>query len=97
MSLRIQLDQVADLSDPAEQKRIDTNEQELTGAWVNAGGGAPTQTLGAALLAVPELEGFIFPSAKAGSHCLALFMDKLGARSTVTFHNELDNRTEILK
>ena len=60
MSLRIQLDQVADLSDPAEQKRIDTNEQELTGVWGNAGGDAPTQKLGDALFAVPELEGFIF-------------------------------------
>lgn len=96
MSLHVQLHLVADLSDPAQQRLIATSEQELTGSWGNAGGSAPTQKLGAALFATPGLEGFIFPSAKAGSRNLAIFMDKLGANSTVTFKNEMSNKTEPL-
>jgi hypothetical protein len=39
---------------------ISNNHQELTGAWANLSGAAPTQQLGAALHAIPALEGFIF-------------------------------------
>jgi hypothetical protein len=97
MSLRVQLHHIADLSEPAQQKLIATNDQELTGVWANAGGGAPTQKLGAALFAVPGLEGFIFPSARVGSRNLAVFMDKLGGKSALTFQNELTKQTEALK
>lgn len=96
MSLRVQLHQVADLSNPAQQRLIATNDQELTGAWGNAAGTAPTQLLGAALFDVPSLEGFIYPSSKAGSLNLAVFMDKLSDKSSLTFQNELTKRKETL-
>jgi hypothetical protein len=97
MSLRVQLHRVADLTDVAQQRLIATNDQELTGVWGDSAGTAPTQRLGAALFAVPELEAFLFPSAKAGSLNLAVFMDKLSPDSTVTFQNELSKRVEALK
>ncbi len=96
MSLQVRLDHVVDLCDPAQQKLISTNDQELTGVWANASGRAPTQDLGAALYALPDLEGFLFPSSKAGSRNLAVFMDKLGGRSHITFPNELDGKIESL-
>jgi hypothetical protein len=96
MSMHVRLHYVVDLSEPAQQRLISTNDQELTGVWVNASGGAPTQKLGAALHALPDLEGFIFPSSKAGSRNLAIFMDKLAATSSITFKNELNGRTERL-
>jgi hypothetical protein len=96
MSVHVRLHHVVDLSEPAQQRLISTNEQELTGVWANTPGSAPTQKLGAALYALPDLEGFIFPSSKAGSRNLAIFMDKLGATSSITFKNELNGRTERL-
>ena len=97
MSLRVQLHRVADLSDPAQQKLIATNTQELTGSWADADGYAPTQQLGAALFAVPGLEGFVFPSAKAGNLNLVVFMDKLAIGSSLAFQNELLKKRESLK
>jgi hypothetical protein len=97
MSLRVQLHLVADLSDPAQQKLIATNTQELTGSWADADGYAPTQQLGAALFDVPKLEGFVFPSAKAGNLNLAVFMDKLAVGSSLVFQNELLKKREPLK
>jgi len=97
MSLHVRLYNVADLSDPDQQKLISTNDQELTGVWANNPGAAPTQKLGAALHAIPSLEGFIFPSSKAGSCNLAVFMDKLDKRSVIAFDNELDGITEMLR
>jgi hypothetical protein len=96
MSLSVRLHHVADLTDPDQQKLIATNYQELTGVWVNSPGTAPTQELGAALHAVPRLEGILYPSSKAGSRCLAIFMDKLGQRSLVEFPNELTGSRERL-
>jgi hypothetical protein len=96
MSLYVRLYNVADLSDPGQQKLVATNDQELTGTWVNNSGTAPTQTLGAALSAHAGLEGFVFPSSKSGSRNLAIFMDKLDKRSLITFENELDGKTERL-
>jgi hypothetical protein len=96
MSLDVRLYNVADLSDSAQQRLIATNDQELTGSWAASGGKAPTQTLGAALHAIPDVEGFIFPSSKAGSRNLAIFMDKLDKRSLIVFTNELDGITEKL-
>ena len=96
MSLKVRLHYVADLTDPDEQRLIGTSDQELTGVWVNSSGTAPTQKLGAALHAIPELEGFIYPSSKAGSRCLAILMDKLRGNSLIEFHNELTGKTERL-
>jgi len=96
MSLKVRLHRVADLCDPNQQRLIATNDQELTGVCVNSLGRAPTQELGAALHAIPHLEGFVYPSAKGGSRCLAIFMDKLHKRSVIEFHNELTNSPERL-
>jgi RES domain len=96
MSVHVRLHYVVDVSEPAQQRLISTSDQELTGVWVSASGGAPTQKLGAALHALPDLEGFIFPSSKAGSRNLAIFMDKLAGTSIITFKNELTGRTERL-
>ena len=96
MSPRIRLHHIADISDPGQQKLIATNDQELTGVWANNSGTAPTQALGTALFACPHLEGFVFPSSRSGNHNLAVFMDKLDKRSSITFDNELDGRLERL-
>ncbi|MDQ3258567.1 MAG: hypothetical protein M3R15_32575, partial [Acidobacteriota bacterium] len=49
-------------------------------------GAAPTQDLGAALYAVPDLEGFITLSAKLPDQmALVVFPQKLGSGSTVRF------------
>jgi hypothetical protein len=97
MSLDVRLYRVADLCDRAQQKLISTNDQELTGVWANGSGVAPTQKLGAALYKLPELEGFTFPSSKAGNRNLAIFMDKLDPKSAIVFQNELDGITENLR
>jgi hypothetical protein len=96
MSLQVTLYHVADLCDSIQQKRIATNDQELTGVWANSSGASPTQQLGAALYAVPTLEGFVFPSSKVGSRNLAIFPDKLDARSSIIFQNDLDMKIERL-
>jgi RES domain len=96
MSLHVRLYNVVDLCDAAEQKKISTNHQELTGAWVNYAGGAPTQVLGASLHARPSLEAIIFPSSKSGSRNLVIFPDKLDARSSIAFKNDMDGTLERL-
>jgi hypothetical protein len=96
MSLDVRLYRAADLCDPDQQKLISTNDQELTGVWANDPAAAPTQKLGAALYALPDVEGFIFPSSKAGSRNLAIFMDRLDKRSALVFRNELDATSETL-
>jgi len=99
MSLSVRLHHVANLSVPSQQKLISTNDQELTGVWANnaVSTAAPTQKLGAALYAIPKLEGFIYPSSKTGSHNLVIFMDKLDKSSLITFSNELNGRNENLR
>jgi hypothetical protein len=96
LSIHVKLYNVIDLSDHAQQRLISTNDQELTGVWVNYPGTAPTQKLGAALCAIPEVEAFIFPSSKTGSRNLAIFPDKLDKRSSIVFHNELDGKYELI-
>jgi len=96
LSLQVTLHHVADLCDSSQQKLISTNDQEMTGVWANSSGAAPTQQLGAALYAVPLLEGFAFPSSRVRSRNLAIFPDKLDVRSSIIFLNELDMKTERL-
>jgi RES domain len=97
LSLSVRLHNVADLCDAAEQRKISTNRQELTGAWANDAGTAPTQKLGASLHAVPTLEAFTFPSSKLGARNLAVFPDKLDPKSSIMFYNELDGKYEQLR
>lgn len=100
INVRVQLDQVVDLSDPANQTLLGTTAQELTGDWrgyhlrssaTTVSGPlapAPTQELGAALRAQPGLEGFLAVSAKLPVHQnLVVFPDNFGPRSFVEFEN----------
>ena len=96
MSLELRLHYIADLTKRDEQRLIATNDQEMTGGWVNNPGTVPTQKLGAALHAIPDLEGFIYPSSKAKSRCLAIFMDKLHGKSLIEFYNEVTGKIERL-
>jgi RES domain-containing protein len=100
LNVRVILQSVADLTDPAEQQRLQTSAQELTGDWRGyqsrnpmtpvrqPTGLAPTQELGQALHGVPGLEGFRTVSARVPTHRgLAIFPDKLEPGSSVVFSN----------
>ena len=94
MNLEIILDQIVDLTDFSQLKVLRASRAELTGNWFNDPEITPTQRLGDALAELPDLEGFLYPSAKVGSNCLAIFPDKLGSRSRIGFLNELTGRNE---
>ena len=96
LTLHVLLDQIVDLTERSQQRIIRTNESELTGTWLKYPGRSPTQELGEALFNLPELEGFIYLSSKVHAQCLAVFPDKLGPRSIVTFENEITGRMERL-
>ena len=85
----------SNLTDSTQQRIIRTNQSELTGNWVNHAGVSTTQHLGEALDHLPGLVGFIFGSSKVFANCLAIFPDKLSARSTVTFDNEMGVTTGL--
>jgi hypothetical protein len=96
MALRVVLDSIADLSDDSQLKILRTSRQELTGPWEGSFAPVPTQQLGAALHATEGVEGVVFPSSKPLGRNLVIFPDKLGPRSHIVFHNELDGREERL-
>jgi hypothetical protein len=90
INVRLLLQQVADLTDPAEQRRLGTTAQELTGDWEGYQtrtshssvpypvGTAPTQDLGEALFSLPGIEGFRTLSAKVpDQRNLVVFRQKL--------------------
>ena len=96
LNVNISLHEVADLTDLHEQSIFDTNAQELTGDWRGfrlrspstsvplPTGTAPTQELGAALYAVPGLEGFLTISAKLSYQRIwVVFPDKLHPTSLI--------------
>ena len=100
INVRVQLDEVADLSDPSHQLLLGTTAQELTGDWngyharsastpVSAPiAPAPTQELGMALSSRTTLEGFMTVSAKVPIYRnLVVFPQNLGARSFLEFEN----------
>lgn len=100
LNVQVALHAVADLTDAAEQHRLATTAQELTGDWRSyllrtpltsvsrPTGLAPTQLLGAALHAIPGLEGFRTISARVSTHMnLVVFPDKLHPASHITFTN----------
>lgn len=100
INVAIDLQKIADLTDPRETAKLGTTTQELTGDWrgydLRRGIGtvpeptglAPTQQLGAALYSVPELEGFLTPSAPLAYHRnLIVFPDKLQPASTVRWQD----------
>lgn len=110
LNVQVTLQQVADLTDVAVQKRLRTTAQELTGDWrgyqlrqptssvKQPTGLAPTQLLGAALYAVDGLEGFRVPSVPMPTHMnLVVFPDKLLPGSSLAFHDPASGRTHTLK
>lgn len=109
LNVTVSLQHVADLTDLTSQALLDTTAQELTGDWLGyrlrgpgttvkgPTGLAPTQDLGAALEAVPNLEGFKTLSAKAPYHqILAIFPKKLLPGNSVSWFNPLTGRTESI-
>lgn len=89
LCLNVILHQIVDLTNPAEQAKIQTSYAELTGNWTNDPGLAPTQELGRALFDQAGVEGFIYYSKYADAKCLAVFPDKLSRRSRISFVNEM--------
>ena len=96
LCLDLVLDNVVDLSHPDNQELLKTNHQELTGNWDNPMNEVPTQLLGRELYQLTDLEGFIYPSSRVDGVCLAIFPDKLGPRSSISFFNEITKKTEIM-
>lgn len=109
LNVTVSLHQVADLTDLTAQALLGITAQELTGDWLGyrlrgpgttvkgPTGLAPTQKLGAALEAVPGLEGFKSLSAKAPYHqILSVFPKKLLSKSSVSWFNPLTGETESI-
>ena len=87
LNAAVQLQSVVDLTQEAEQAKIGTTTQELTGAWTGSPPPvrlAPTQELGAALYAEPDVEGFRTISPQVPYfQILVVFPDKLRPGSRV--------------
>lgn len=97
LSVRVVLQNVADISDPTAQVTLSTSVQELTGDWLSFDyrtsstsvsaptGIAPTQHLGLALFKA-GIEGFRATSAKLGWHqTLVVFPDNMKIGSSVVY------------
>ena len=109
LNVDVQLQAVADLTQESQQQVLETTAQELTGDWrgyqqrspatsvSQPVGVAPTQALGAALFAVPGLEGFRTLSAKL-SYCsnLVIFPQKLQPGSQVIFSDPATGQRHVL-
>lgn len=103
---------MVDLTDVANHALLETSVQELTGDWLGYQrrtpqatvpvplGVAPTQDLGAALLAVGDVEAFLSVSAKAPDACnLVIFperLEHLQLSSRVKMTNTRTGRTHEL-
>jgi hypothetical protein len=77
---------VVDLTDPANQALIGSTLQELTGRWgppYYPRGTAPTQQLGEAVFQLPDVQGILFPSARAGGINLAVFPEKVSGTAWI--------------
>jgi hypothetical protein len=105
LNVQVTLQAVADLSLPAEQLKLFTTAQELTGDWYcyhfrsthssvsQPIGFAPTQLLGQALHGVPSIEGFRSISAKLPTSMnLVVFPDKLLPNSRIVFTDQAGGR-----
>ena len=99
LNVTVTLNRIADLTRVSQQRLIDTTVQELTGDWRGyqlrtpatsviqpAGLPAPTQELGEALYFVPDLEGFLTPSARVPTRMnLVVFPDNLHVNSRIVY------------
>lgn len=110
VNVTVQLQAVADLTEGAAYTLLETSAQELTGDWrgyqqrgpltsvPQPVGLAPTQALGAALWAVPDLEGFRTFSARLPYHStLIVFPEKLQPGSAVTFHHPYTGQRYVIR
>ena len=101
LNVQVALQNVANLTLIGEQAKLATNAQELTGDWDSyrlrtaqdsvsePTGLAPTQLLGQALCAVPDLEAFLAISAKMPTRMnLVVFPDKLQPNSQIVFQDQ---------
>lgn len=109
INVKVDLQQVVDLTLPEEQKKLHTSAQELTGDWrgyhersVNSSvslpiGSAPTQELGEALYKLPKLEAFRAISAKVPDQMnLIVFPQKLLVGSRISYHDAAGQLHEII-
>jgi hypothetical protein len=84
----VRLQSVIDLTQDTEQAKIDATALELTGVRTGQpapGRPAPTQELGAALFAEPDIEGFCTLSAQVPYfQVLVVFPEKLQSGSLLT-------------
>ena len=109
INVRVALQRVADLTDMAEQTKLGTTAQELTGDWEGYSrrnprtpvrqptGPAPTQDLGHALFQVAGLEGFQTLSAKVPTHRnLIVFPTKLRPGSRIVFTDPATGQTHAI-
>lgn len=109
LNVSVTLHNVVDLTDTSNQGLLQTTAQELTGDWrgyklrgpgtsvTSPVGTAPTQELGAALEALPDIEGFKALSAKLPDQMvLAIFPQKLQPGSQVQFWDPTTGRTHSI-
>jgi hypothetical protein len=104
LNVQVSLQNVADLCDVAEQTKLSTTAQELTGDWrayylrtpLTPVRG-PTQDLGQALYQVAGLEGFLTVSAKMPTHRnLVVFPNKLHPGSHILFSDSATGQTHTI-
>ena len=109
LNVEVQLHAVVDLTQDFQLQLIETTAQELTGDWRSyqqrrpttsvsrPARVAPTQALGAALFAVPGLEGFRTLSAKLPYYSnLVVFPQKLQPGSQVVFSDPATGQRHAL-
>ena len=96
IDVQVTLQSVADLTDPTQQKLLDTSVQELTGNWDTYPlGDAPTQQLGSALFATVNVEGFLAISAKMPlCKTLIVFPQKLIKGSELVFIDTISPKSK---
>jgi hypothetical protein len=110
LNIRVTLQRVADISDVAEQAKLGTTAQELTGDWKGylfrnpftpvsrPTGPGPTQDLGQALYNVPGLEAFRAVSAKMPTHRnLVVFPGKLQLGSKIEFTHPATGQSHTIQ
>jgi hypothetical protein len=106
LNVQVILQAVADLTEVAEQLKLLTTVQELTGDWrgylrrnlqtpvSQPTGLAPTQLLGRALYRARRFEGFRTLSARVPTHRnLVVFPDRLRTDSRIVFTHPQSRRT----
>jgi hypothetical protein len=106
LPIMVSLNVIADLTDPVEAAKIDTNAQELTGDWRGYStrippiappaphtGSAPTQSLGDALFATVKFQGLLSFSATLPDYkILVVFTQRLKGTADYLQYSYHDDR-----